>query len=271
MKIIIINGALYLLKFQKYNKLKSVLNHDWKFCLTQEFKEIMTDKQFQNKIFRFFNSKSIMAFLKTKLNKRISNQTDKSYAGFLDILTDKKFWNSIMFFTLPKHIKGFICSYMRIVINDNFIIFHNVENKEQKKELLRFFLFELIIYELMNFLRRYFLFGIKTIKALTPSDSEKIKNLNAGEIEESTIKYVFGFKKIILITLNQAKLFSKLSFEYEKDIEELKEIISLEPSFNKESSIYIKFQDSRRDLEDETYIKMEGGCLYSFRNNHKSK
>lgn len=259
--------ALYLLKFLKYNELKSVLTHDGKLSSAQELKEILADKQFQNKIYRFFNSKSIMTFLKTKLEKRISNQIEKKYADFLNLLTNKNFWDSIMFFTLPKYIKGFVWSYMRIVINDNFIIFHKVENNEQKNELLRFFLFELIIHELMHFLRRYFLIGIETIKALTPPGSEESKkNLNAGEIGESFIKYVFGFRKITSITLKQAKLFSKLSFESEKDVEELRNIISLEPSFDKESSIYIKFQDSRKDLENETYIKMEGGCLYSFRN-----
>lgn len=259
--------ALYLLKFRKYKKLKSVLTNHGELGLSQEFKEILADKQFQNKIFKFFNSKSIMTFLKTKLEKRISTQIDSNYAGFLHLLTDNKFWNSIMFFTLPKYIKGFVCSYMRIVLNDNFIIFYNVESKEQKKELLRFFLFELIIHELMHFLRRYFLIGIETVKTLTPPGSEESKkNISAGEIGESFIKYVFGFKKIISITLKQAEQFNKLSFESEKDIEELKKIITLEPFFDKESSIYIKFQDSKADLENVTYAKMEGGCLYSFRN-----
>ena len=259
--------ALYLLKFRKYSKIKSILINGGNLSLTKEFKEILVDTEFQNKIIKFFKSNSVMRFLESKLEKKITCQINKeSYDDFLKLLNDRNFWDSIMFFTLPKNIKGFVCSYMRIVINDNFIIFHKVENKEQKRELLKFFLFELIIHELMHFLRRYFLLGTETLKAITPPGSEESKkNKSTGEIGESFIKYVFGFKRITSITLEQAKLFSKLSFEDEKDIDELKKIISLEPSFDKESSIYIKFQDSNPDLERVTYAKMEGGCLYSFR------
>ena len=51
-----------------------------------------------------------------------------------------------MFFTLPKYIKGFVSSYMRIVLNDNFIIFNKCNDKKDKYDMLGFLLFEVIIH-----------------------------------------------------------------------------------------------------------------------------
>ena len=268
--------VLYLLKFQKYDNLKTILTNNKQMSFTQEYKEILADTQFQKKIVLFFKSKSIKAFVKTNLEKRISSQIDdNNYELFINLLSGKKFWNSIMYFTLPKYIKGFICSYMRIVINDNFITFNRVERKEQKNELLKFYLFELIVYELMLFLRRYCLICLENQKAITPPSSQESqinkRTSTSGEIEESFINYIFGLKRITLITLKQAKQFSKLTFESEKDLDELKKIISLEPSSDKDSNIYIKFQDSNSYLKNATYAKIEGRCLYSFRNNSNFK
>ena len=235
--------VLYLLKFIKYDKLKSVLNNK-NSSLAKEFKEIIADEEFQKKVNNFFKSNSVYAFLKKKLEKRISCKINEKYKEFLNYLYKKKFWDSIMFFTLPKKIKGFVSSYMRIVLNDNFIIFNNCESKEDKSDMLRFLLFEIIIHELLHLLRRYFLIGIESKDAL--------------------IKYFFGVKRINFLTLRQAKKFKNLTFETEEDIDDLKKIISLEESPNEEST-YIKFLYSNCDISNLTYAKSNGGCLLSFR------
>ena len=256
--------VLYLLKFIKYDKLKSVLNNK-NSSLAQEFKEIIADEEFQKKVNNFFKSNSVYAFLKKKLEKRISCKINEKYKEFLNYLYKKKFWDSIMFFTLPKKIKGFVSSYMRIVLNDNFIIFNNCESKEDKSDMLRFLLFEIIIHELLHLLRRYFLIGIESKDAMTPLGSEESKkNKKYGEIGETLIKYFFGVKRINFLTLRQAKKFKNLTFETEEDIDDLKKIISLEESPNEEST-YIKFLYSNCDISNLTYAKSNGGCLLSFR------
>lgn len=255
--------VLYLLKFLKYNKLKSVLNNK-NTSLAKEFKEIITDIQFQNKVNAFFKSNSIKIFLQKKLEKRITCKLEEKYNDFLALIEKKTFWDSIMFFTLPKYIKGFVSSYMRIVLNDNFIIFHKCTNKNDKYDMLRFLLFEVIIHELLHYLRRYFLIGMESKEALTPPGSEESqKNKKTGEIGEILIKYFFGIKRINYLTLRQTKKFNDLSFETEEDIGELKKIIALEESLDEEST-YIKFLYSNCDLSDVTYIRFNGACLLAY-------
>lgn len=255
--------VLYLFKFLKYNELKSVLSNK-DSSLAQEYKVIIKDKNFQNKITNFFKSNSVKSFIEKKLEERIFTQIKTKYNDFLDLLQKQDFWDSIMFFTLPKYIKGFISSYMRIVINDNYVIVNNCNSKEDKNDMIEFLLFEVIIHELLHLLRRYYLIGEESKHALTPPGSEESKkNGKKGEIGETLIKYFFGVKRINFLTLRQAQKYKDLTFENEEDIKKLKDIIALDEVPDKKST-YIKFVFSTCDLSNETYIRSFGACLLSY-------
>ena len=258
------NALKYLLIFDKYDKINSILNNENNENLSGDFKTIIKDKNFQQKVINFFDSESMKTFLGIKIDKELILKIEKEYINFIKYIATDSFWNSIMFYTLPKYTKAFVSNYMRIVINDNYIIFSGCKEKEKKDSILEFILFELIIHELLHFLRRYCLENVESKKALTPPNSEEADKKKSGEIGEELIKYYFGIPKINSITYQQAIEFKKLSFVKPQDFDELKRIIKMKPSLS-ENFAYAKFINTSPKIKDEVYAIIEGDCLNSSR------
>ena len=256
----------YNLIFDKYENIISILNNDNKTNVSNNFKSILKKEQFRKKIINFFDSKSMRIFLKNKIDDDLFKKIRVKYSDFINHIKTKKFWDSIMFYTLPKYIKAFVSNYMRIIINYNFIAFSELNIEESKKNnILEFILFELIIHELLHYLRRYCLTNVESKKALTPPNSDEIKeNKLTGEIGEELIKYYFGIPKINSIRYPQAIEFNKLRFEKDEDFHKIKEIINMQPS-SKDDYIYAKFINTSPKEKDSIYAVIEGDCLFSSR------
>lgn len=254
----------YLIKFNKYKKLKVNINGD-KNELILSLNKIIKDKVFQKKIINFFQSEEFKEFLQKKIDNDLYTKIKEKYNNFISLLSNDEFWDSILFYTLPKYIKGFVTNYLRIVLNDNFIIFNlNGSEKEKKISILNFYLFEVTIHEICHFLRRLYLTNVDSKEAITPPGTEDKKKGNIkGEIGEELMKYFFGYRKINLITYNQAIQFQNLFFDKKEDFEKLKNIIIVEGSFHEKYSDYAKFLDSS---PGEDYIIIKGQCLNSYVN-----
>ena len=243
------NALKYELIFDKYLKINEILNNENNESLSSNFKTIIKDKNYQQKVINFYDSESMRTFLRIKIDKDLIHKIEKDYIKFIKYIKSDLFWNSVMFYTLPKYTKAFVSNYMRIVINDNFIIISGYNNEERKDSILEFILFELIIHELLHILRRYYQENVESKNALTPPNSEETDKTKSGEIGEELIKYYFGIPKINSITYQQVNEFKKLSFVKPEDFDELKKIIKMKPS-SKEDLTYAKFNDTIPKIKD---------------------
>ena len=254
--------------FNKYAEMKQILNKNNKKLFKDIFSIIIYDENFRKKVYNFYDSNSMKEFLEKKINKELQEKIEKNYSNFINYIKQEEFWNSIIFYTLSKYSKAFISNYMRIVINDYYIYFiqkgqMDDEKKEiSKKNILTFYLFIILIHELMHFLRRYCLTNVKSKKAVTPPNSEETSK--TGEIGEELIKYFFGREKIKKITNLQAEKFMKLTFSSNSEFNKLKEIMDMKLDDEK-NSISIKFFNSQNLSSNVITAKIVGNCLLSYR------
>ena len=130
----------YLIKFDKYKKLNSILNRD-NTDLKSDLKDIIKDTAFQEKVINFYKSDELKEFLKKKIDKDLYEKIKTKYEDFILLISNPKFWDSIMFYTQPKNIKGIITNYLRVVLNNNFIQFNMRDPApNRKKKILNFYL-----------------------------------------------------------------------------------------------------------------------------------
>ena len=256
----------YLIKFDKYKKLNSILNRD-NTDLKSDLKDIIKDTAFQEKVINFYKSDELKEFLKKKIDKDLFEKIKTKYEDFILLISNPKFWDSIMFYTQPKNIKGIITNYLRVVLNNNFIQFNMRDPApNRKKKILNFYLFIVVIHELCHLLRSLCLTNVDFKEAkISPYEEDVDKNNQKGEIGDELIKYFFGYKKICLITYNQAEKFESLSLNNKEDFEKLKKLF-VEESFSEKYSDYAKFLDiSPKEIKD-GYLIAKGQCLNAYIN-----
>ena len=240
----------YNIKFNKYNKIKLILNEENSpDSVKHIFQEIIKEKNFQQKVINFYKSNKIKTFISINVDKDENEKIKKYLDKFVLLLEDDKFWDKIYFYPLSKYKKAYVTNFLRIIINDNYITL-NTFNLDEKYLLLRFILFELIVYELMHLLRRLTLGGVSSMPSLTPSnEGDKKNNKLTDEIGERLIKFFFKVNKIQRIILEQAQFFNKLTLESEEEIDQLKNIFDIESNKKESNTTYAKFCQSKGDRE----------------------
>ena len=124
----------------------------------------------------------------------------------------------------------------------------------------------MVIHELCHLLRSLCLTNVDFKEAkISPYEEDVDKNNQKGEIGDELIKYFFGYKKICLITYNQAEKFESLSLNNKEDFEKLKKLF-VEESFSEKYSDYAKFLDiSPKEIKD-GYLIAKGQCLNAYIN-----
>ena len=288
------NYIKYFLKFEKYDYFESILNGNNKEIvnLKSDFIDILKEQKFQEKVYNFFISDNLKEFLEITINEPLLKRIKNGYINFMKYIQSNKFWNSIMLYTLPRYTKGFTQNYLRIIINDHYIIFNNANknDEKEKKLLLRFCLFSIIIHEILHLMRRYFLTKINSKVAITPPSSMEKKdikenslneikeeniitndcsnkneknekendNIDSGEIGEELINFFFGTRVIREISIKQAKIFEELNFKKNEDFIKLKNI----NKYFRIKEPNITLMNSSSDISS-GYIILGGDCFFA--------
>ena len=164
-----------------------------------------------------------------------------------ELLTENKFWNNIMFFPLSKNKMAIVENYLRIVVNTDYIKFKKSKHHQQKT-ILRLMLFELLISEIFNLLKKLNFQSNSSIEAVNPKNSnDKNPEKSYDEIVESLIYYFFNVKKIVMITYEAAQAFETLFDENEQDFDKLKTILQKINEKGLNETAYAKFTQSEND------------------------
>ena len=240
----------YIIKFNKYNKIKTILNDENNpNSIKHIFQEIIKEKKFQQKVINFYKSEKIKKFISIYVDKNEKVQIMIYLDKFILLLEEDKFWDKIFFYPLSKYKKAYVSKFVRIIINHNYIIF-NTFNLNEKYLLLRFILFELIVHELMHLLRRLTLGGVCSELILTPQNDDDNKNNKLSEeIGERLIKFFFKVNKIQRIILEQAEFFDNLTLENESEIDQLENIFDIESQKKESITTFAKFCKNKKERE----------------------
>ena len=236
------------------------------------FQELLEDKKFRDKVINFYSSQKIKDFINQRCNKNEKDRIMEKLPHLLNLMEENNFWKQIILFPMSEHKMASVENYLRIVINTEYVNYYNTSD-DQKKTIVNLLLFELLIHETFHFLRRLVFSGEKSKDAITPPSSydkdkgekeekdennsnneQKKKNSENeesanedkkyGEIGQRLIKYIFNVDKIVIISYKAAKIFEDFTLKDEKEIEQLKTILS------NESNSYAKF----------TLTNIEGIC-----------
>jgi len=240
----------YIIKFNKYQKIKTFLNDENSpNSIKHIFQEIIKEKKFQQKVINFYKSDKIKKFISIHVDKDENEKIMTYLNTFISLLEEDKFWDKIFFYPLSKYKKAYVTNFVRIIINDNYIFF-NTFNLTEKYSLLRFILFELIVHELMHLLRRLTLGGVCSELTLTPpNEDDNKKDKLSGEIGERLIKFFFKMNKIQRVILEQAEFFENLTLENEKEIDQLEKIFDIESHKKEKDTTYAKFCKNKKERE----------------------
>ena len=244
----------YTYQFMKnkkmYYKLLSGMNSNQKY-----FEELLNDKKFTDKIINFYSSQTIKDFIKERCNNKEKEKLMEKLPYLLDLMKNDDFWRQIMLFPMSKNKMASVENYLRIVINTEYVKYHDTPDN-YKMAILNLLLFELLIHEIFHFLRRLIFLGKKAKEAITPPSSydkcekvnkedkssskqnnkEKDENENKtvnekkqyGEIGQRLIRYIFNVDTIISISYAAGKKFEDLTLKDDEEIKSLKTILSNE-------------------------------------------
>ena len=233
----------FIKKKKMLNKLISGTNSNKKY-----FEELLKDEKFRKKIINFYNSQTIRDFINEKCDINEKDKLLEKLPYLLELMEKDDFWKQIMLFPMAKHKMASVENYLRIVINTEYVKYHNTQ-ENKKITILNLLLFELLIHEIFHFLRRLIFLGKKAKDAITPPSSynkdekeneedcstfqqenkEVKKSLKEekqhGEIGQRLIHYVFNMDKIVFISYAAGKIFETFTLKDEKEIKILKKII----------------------------------------------
>lgn len=233
----------FIKKKKMFNKLISGTNSNKKY-----FEELLKDEKFRKKIINFYKSQTIRDFINEKCDINEKDKLLEKLPYLLELMEKDDFWKQIMLFPMAKHKMASVENYLRIVINTEYVKYHNTQ-ENKKITILNLLLFELLIHEIFHFLRRLIFLGKKAKDAITPPSSynkdekeneedcstfqqenkEVKKSLNEekqhGEIGQRLIHYVFNMDKIVFISYAAGKIFETFTLKDEKEIKILKKII----------------------------------------------
>ena len=232
------------------------------------FEELLSDTKFRDKIINFYSSQKIKDFIKERCNNKEKDKLMKKLPYLIELMKKDNFWKRIMLFPMSKNKMASVENYLRIVINTEHVKYHNIEG-DMKKTISNLLLFELLIHEIFNFLRRLIFLGKKAKDAITPlcsydkntkvnnKDKSTFQNNNIekevnekkpvneekqyGEIGQRLIRYIFNVDKIVSISYVAGVAFKELTLKDENEIKELPAIIS------KEDISCAKFTSTKKD------------------------
>ena len=155
------------------------------------------------------------------------------YNKFLKTFDKTNYSNIFIIMGLPKNIKGFTFRFLKIILNYNGI---NINSNDllEKNILLKSYLILLIIYEINQFIQRYFNVNDK----INLCDTPKINNYNEGG--NQLLEMIFGNELIHKnINLDQAKYILNIA-NWSKSIYEFKdEFMKINTDDKKESIVYL--------------------------------
>ena len=242
---------IYYIQFIKsktmFNELISGTNSNKKY-----FEELLDNKQFRDKIINFYSSQKIKDFIKEKCDDNEKDKLIEKLPYLLDLMKKDDFWKKIMLFPIAKNKMASVENYLRIVVNTEYVKYHNTPDSK-KMPILNLLLFELLIHEIFHYLRRLIFLGRKAKDAITPPSSynkdskdneedsssfekeneeeEKKESLKEhGEIGQRLINYIFHVEKIVNISYSAGKAFENYTLNNEKEIKLLKKILLKEDS-----------------------------------------
>ena len=228
---------IYYTQFKKrkrmFLKLISGTNSNKKY-----FEELLDNKQFRDKIINFYSSQKIKDFIKEKCDDKEKEKLTEKLSYLLELMKKNDFWKKIMLFPMSKNKMASVENYLRIVINTEYVKYHNTPDSK-KMPILNLLLFELLIHEIFHYLRRLIFLGKKAKDAITPPSSynkdskdneeeeevEKDSQKEHGEIGQRLINYIFNVEKIVNISYSAGKEFENYTFKNEKEIKLLKKIL----------------------------------------------
>ena len=237
----------YIIKLKKYKKLIKIYNGNESF--EKEFKDIIKDEQFRQKVKGFYNSNKMQNFITKYVDPEEKENVFAKLKELKIMMDSKDFWEKIYFFPLTKYKKSFVTNYLRIIINTSFITL-KVSNQEEKIKILTFLLFQLIVHEIFHLLRRLIYCGKDSLMALTPPNGKDLEDGEVtGEIGERLIGYFFNINKIQRIILEQAEYFVKADLNKEEEIEKLFEIFNIQSKKKLKEISYAKFNESEKERE----------------------
>ena len=183
--------------------------------LTDEFKNILTDEEFYNKIKNILESKTVKEYLLNKrkfmndnnikiiyeFNEKYDDDLSEGYKNFMNYYYENIdcFNKLIIIKYLPKYKRAFVDPNMKIVINPLFIQLTNELNddKEKKTEILKSYLIIILIHEIIHLL--------KFMKSNNFSKNNIPQTPNNKEGGKIFINYLFGIPIINSISYSQAK------------------------------------------------------------------
>ena len=183
--------------------------------LTDEFKNILTDEEFYNKIKNILESKTVKEYLLNKrkfmndnnikiiyeFNEKYDDDLSEGYKNFMNYYYENIdcFNKLIIIKYLPKYKRAFVDPNMKIVINPLFIQLTNELNddKEKKTEILKSYLIIILIHEIIHLLK-----FMKSNNFSKNNISQTPNNKEGGKI---FINYLFGIPIINSISYSQAK------------------------------------------------------------------
>ena len=240
-----------------FNDLISGSNSNKKY-----FQELLEDDKFRDKVINFYNSKKIRDFINERCVQNEKNKLMEKLPYLQDLMKKQNFWEQIMLFPMSEHKMASVENYLRIVINTGYVEYYNCQ-EENNRSIAHLLLFELLIHEIFHFFRKIIFSGEKAKDAITPPSSydkdnkekeedtsnnedkkknkEKEKNNSVkeekqyGEVDQRLIRYIFNVDTIVMISYEAAEIFKNSTLKDEKEIEQLKKILS------KESNSYAKF------------------------------
>ena len=160
---------IYYNQFKKrkrmFLKLISGTNSNKKY-----FEELLDNKQFKDKIKNFYSSQKKKDFIKEKCDDKEKEKLTEKLSYLLELKKKNNFWKKIMLFPMSKNKMASVENYLRIVINTEYVKYHNTSDSK-KIPILNLLLFELLIHEIFHYLRRLIFLGKKAKDAITPPNS----------------------------------------------------------------------------------------------------
>ena len=166
------------------------------------FHSILNDNEFKNLYIQIMKSEIIKSFVITK-NGLYSN-LEQYYHKFLeDYLNENNFiFKYIILQPLSLYKKAVLTPFLRIYLNDNFILKSNNLSEGDIKIILKAYLIEILIHESFHFIRRVYCLGSPSKYLI----STKSDDINEKEIGKDLIYFIFQVKQIDKIDLKSAKL-----------------------------------------------------------------
>jgi len=234
-----------IIKLKKYLTLNNI--YKGKESFEKEFKEILNDEKFRQKIRRFYNSQKMKNFINLNVDPTERDDVFVQLKKIIKMMENDEFWKKIYFFPLTKYKKAFVTNYLRIIINSSFITL-KIFNENEKSKILHFLLFELLVHEIFHLLRRLIYCGKDSLLSLTPPNGKDLEeNQLTGEIGERLISYFFKVNKIQCIILEQAEFFFNMDLIDEPQIESLYTIFDIKSSKKMKEMSYAKFNESDKE------------------------